>query len=622
MMRVRKTALLCSLWILTAGLLASGCSLKKDGDFGMESGEEKHKEETSREEVGRGETYQEETIHGETAGEGTVREQAEKEQEMREEPLRDKKEIYADDDETSVVTMYLTIRTGNAEDHTDHTWTEINSFDTYYYSENDLPRYNCEAILQIGDESGPLEGEFGYGETTPNATVQIRGQTSSRREQKNYKVRIKKGKGAWRGQRTLALNKHIGDPVRFRNKLAYDLMKDIPQMMSARTQFVHLYVKDETAGGNGEFTDYGLFTQVEQMNQTYLKAHGLDGRGHLYKINFFEWNPYDAIRLKSDPEYDAKAFEEYIEIKGNDDHTKLLKTLDAVWDYSIPTKELIETYFDSENICYWMAFQILIGNYDAGSRNCYLYSPLHSKKWYFLSWDNDSAFSRTAYRLKGYSEGLSWERGMTQFLHVALFERMFKEECYREELLAAADDLRARYLNRELMEKRVAAYRAVVERYAFALPDGKYIGGDLETFFRLTEAIPAEVDENYGYLLESMEKPWPFFVGVPYVEDGRLCVEWDVAYDVDHEEITYAVALASDYRYETVIERQEGLRLPRTSFGPVSPGDYYLKVTARNASGYEQECYDFYSRPDGGGKAYGTVAFTIGQDGQVERRNP
>lgn len=45
--------------------------------------------------------------------------------------------------------------------------------------------------------------------------------------------------------------------LRFRNKLAYDLMKDIPQMISARTQFVHLYVKDETEGGSGVFEDYG-----------------------------------------------------------------------------------------------------------------------------------------------------------------------------------------------------------------------------------------------------------------------------------------------------------------------------------------------------------------------------
>ncbi|HIZ60938.1 MAG TPA: exopolysaccharide Pel transporter PelG, partial [Candidatus Dorea faecipullorum] len=207
-----------------------------------------------------------------------------------EETLQDNKAVYADDDETSVVTMYLTVSEGNAADHTNHTWTEINSLDNYYYEDNNLDRYNCEALLQIGDE-------FGNGETSPNATVQIRGQSSSRRDQKNYKIRIKDGMGEWRGQRTIALNKHVGDVYRFKNKLAYDLMKDIPQMMSARTQFVRLYVKDTTEGGNGTFTDYGLYTQVEQINKTYLKTHGLDNKGYLYKINFFEWYQYDELKL-------------------------------------------------------------------------------------------------------------------------------------------------------------------------------------------------------------------------------------------------------------------------------------------------------------------------------------
>lgn len=539
------------------------------------------------------------------------------EKENQEEHLSDNERIYGEDDDTSVVTMYMTIRSGNAEDHTNHTWSEINSLDNYYYSDNDIPSYNCDVILQIGDENGPVEGELGYGETIPNAVVQIRGQTSSRREQKNYKVRIKEGKGEWRGQRTIALNKHVGDPSRFRNKMAYDLMKAVPEMISARTQFVHLYVKDETAGGNGEFTDYGLFTQVEQMNKTYLKNHGLDNRGHLYKINFFEWYQYDAIRLASDPEYNVKAFEEYIEIKGNDKHAKMLETLAAIQDYSISTQELIETYFDSENICYWMAFQILIGNYDVGSRNYYVYSPLNSQKWYFISWDNDAAFSRTEQRLNNHSEGMSWERGMTQFLHISLFERMFKEKEYREQLMRAADDLWKNYLNREIMSRKVAAYREVVKNYIFSPPDIQYIRVSQEEFDTITLALPAEIDENYGYLQESMVKPWPFFVGTPYEDDGRIEVEWDVAYEVNHEEITYTAIIATDYFYENVVEKQEGLVIPEASFQMLPPGEYYLKVIARNESGYEQECYDYYSRSDGGGKAYGTVAFTVHGDGEI-----
>lgn len=555
-------------------------------------------------------------------GEGTAAESevitgtlVEKE-ELTEKALTDNKAVYAGDDETSVVTMYLTVRSGNKADNTNHTWTEINTYDTYYYEDNDLDRYNCEAILQIGDENGPVAGEFGYDDTSANATVQIRGQTSSRREQKNYKIRIKDGMGEWRGQRTIALNKHVGDPVRFRNKLAYDLMKDIPQMMSARTQFVHLYVKDETAGGNGEFTDYGLYTQVEQINKTYLKTHGLDNKGYLYKINFFEWYQYDEIKLTTDPDYDEKAFEEYLEIKGNTDHSKLIDLLAEVNDYSIPIEEIVEEHFDMDNICYWMAFHILIGNYDVGSRNYYLYSPQNSDKWYFISWDNDASFTRTEHAMRNYTEGQSWEQGMTQFMHIVLFNRIFREEEYRDMLTAAVEDLRTNYLTQEKISSMAQQYAAVTKPYVYSSPDQENAVMEEDDFDIIVSAMAGEIETNYGYYLESLERPWPFYVGTPYEEDGKITVIWDASYDMDGEDVTYSFVLARDYNFMDVLYSEENIRLPEASFDMLESGTYFIRVRARNESGYEQDCYDYYSL-DSGGKAYGTKAFTVDEDGNI-----
>lgn len=544
---------------------------------------------------------------------GTVAEKAE----TAEEPLRDNDEVYANDNETSVVTMYLTVRTGNEADNTNHTWTEINSHDVYYYEDNGLDRYNCEALLQVGDESGPAEGEVGYGETASNATVQIRGQTSSRSDQKNYKIRIKDGMGEWRGQRTIALNKHTGDPYRFRNKLAYDLMKDIPQMMSARTQFVHLYVKDETEGGNGSFVDYGLYTQVEQINKTYLKNHGLDNKGSLYKINFFEWIHYDALKLKTDEEYDETAFEEYLEIKGNDDHTKLLEVIDKIADYSIPIEDIVAENFDIENICYWMAFHILTGNYDVGSRNYYIYSPQNSERWYFISWDNDASFSRNYYRQIQYTEGQSWEQGLTQFMHISLFNRIFRKAEYREMLTNTVEDLRANYLTRERVSGMALEYANVVRPYIYRMPDLEHIRLENQNEFdSLVTALPGEIEENYGYYLTSLEKPWPFFVGVPVEEDGKMSVQWDVSYDLDGEEIRYNFILAKDISLTDVVYKEDNLFLPEASFATLSPGVYYMRVQATNASGYTQDCFDYISL-ESGGKAYGIKAFVVNADGSI-----
>ena len=96
--------------------------------------------------------------------------------------LRDKDSLYENDDDTSVVTMYLTVSKilQKIQIH----GKKINSYSVYDYEEMGVDRYQAAALLQIGDENGPTEGMVGYGENVPNATVQIRGQTSSRNAQK------------------------------------------------------------------------------------------------------------------------------------------------------------------------------------------------------------------------------------------------------------------------------------------------------------------------------------------------------------------------------------------------------------------------------------------------------
>ena len=386
-------------------------------------------------------------------------------QDINEVHLRDKDSLYANDDETSVVTMYLTVSKGNSSEGTNHTWEEINTYSAYDYEKMGVERYQSAALLQVGDESGPKSGEVGYGEDVPNATVQIRGQTSSRNAQKNYKIELKKNKGTWRGQRTINLNKHQTEGMRFRNKLSYDLLKGIPQLMSLRTQFVHLYVRDLTKGDNAEFQDYGLYTQVEQLNKTGMKNHGMDSNGQLYKINSFEFYRHeDVIKKADDPTYDQKAFEKMLEIKGDSDHTKLINMLTALNDNSQPIDSILKKYFDRENLTYWMAYQILTGNVDTQNRNTYLYSPQNSNTWYLIAWDNDGSFMRTEYAIQNRSDQGSWECGVSNYWGNVLFQRCLQSEDFREELDAAVLDVKS-YLSEERISGMIQAYRSVTQMY-------------------------------------------------------------------------------------------------------------------------------------------------------------
>lgn len=529
--------------------------------------------------------------------------------------LRDNPELYTVYDDSGVVTMYLTVSRGNDSENTNHSWAQINHYSAYDYAAMGVPRYQVNALLQVGDENGPLPGELGYGVEAPNATVQIRGQTSSRNAQKNYKIELKKNKGSWRGQRAIALNKHMSEGLRFRNKMAYDLIKGIDQMMGLRTQFVHLYVKDLTDSSSGVFEDYGLYTQVEQLNKTALKAHGLDSTGQLYKVNFFEFYRYeDAIKLTTDPTFDQAKFDSYLETKGSSDHSKLIEMLEKLNDESQPMEKLLETYFDVENIAYWMAFQLLTDNVDTQSRNMYLYSPQNSDTWYILDWDNDDMLRRKEHELIRFTDAESWEWGISNYWGNVLFRRCLQTASYREALDTAVQELHD-YLNADRIEEMTAHYRTITEQYIWQMPDMEHLPLTRTQYDMVAKALPEEIEENYQQYPEGYHYPMPFYIGTPSLQNGVLQLSWDSSYDFNAEDISYTVELARDYQFRQMVYREEHVVLPMTQTAAPAAGQYFIRVRATNTSGYTQDAFDYYVIDSG--KVYGVKCFYIQPDGTV-----
>ena len=531
--------------------------------------------------------------------------------------LEDKLTLYENDVEDSVVTMYLTVRRGNQADNTDHSWSSINSYSAYDYEAMGVDRYQVEGLLQVGDENGPVAGELGFGETAPNATVQIRGQTSSRNAQKNYKIRLKDEHGSWRGQQTIALNKHMSDGLRYRNKMAFDLLKEIPQLMSLRTQFVHLYVKDQTNDPSNEtFQDYGLYTQVEQLNKTALRAHGLDRYGQLYKVNFFEfYRQEDTIRLETDPGFDQKAFETKLEIKGDHDHSKLIRMLEEINDYSVKPDQLISDWLDEENIAYWMAFQILMGNSDSQNRNFYIYSPKNVDRFYILPWDFDGSLFYEQHALRGRSENSSWERGISNYWGNMLFRRCLQSAHFRRVLDEAIEDLRAHVLTKEHMTALAERYAAVVKNVVYQQPDILKAPLTEAQYDTLTEDIYRNVEEAYQSYHASLEKPMPFFIGVPEPDgEGKLRIVWDPSYDFGEGTLVYHASIARNSDGSEVVASYDGA-WPEWTTELLPAGQYFLKVSVRDEAGNTQDAFDYYVTKKG--KVYGTKCFYVDADGTI-----
>ncbi len=523
--------------------------------------------------------------------------------------VKDNKALYKDGED--VITMYLTVGKGNAEDGTDHTWTEVNSYPLTYYDESGIEPYKCEAVLQIGDDTGPVQGEFGYGERAANATVQLRGEGASSQQQKSYRIKIKDGKGKWEKQKTISLNKHLADPVRFKNRLAYSLMEEIPQMLGARTQFVHLYVKDKTEGEEGLFRDYGLYTQVEQVNRTYLKNRNLDSDGSLYQAgDSFDWDRHEGeLRLATDPEYNVEEFERYLEIEGSEEHDKVIEMLEAVNNPKVPVEEVVTKYFDRENLYYWMAFHILMGNKDVLKGNYYLYSPRGVDRWYFISWDNDSVLKEEYEFFRENTYERSWDYGIFTYTDTVLFDRILKSESCRQDLDQAVEDLRSHYLTEEAVAHRIQEYSSLVQKYLYTLPDRTFARVTEEDYQILADHMAGEIEKNYEYYQESTQSVWPFHILSPERENGKILLNWEDGYLFEDGTVTYQVELSRDYSFRDCIVKTS-IWENRYEAGELPAGQYFLRVRATGENGILQDAYEYY-RTEEGSVCYSTLCFYI-----------
>ncbi len=498
----------------------------------------------------------------------------------------DDKSVYSADDTDSIVYFYVTVRYGSEARGTNHTFTEVNSavrFMDEAHVNNDVL---AEALVQVGDKNGPKEGMLGYGETRSNATIRIRGNSSSTLPVKSYKLKLDDGAGLWRGQSNIALNKHAFDPTRFRNKLYFDILKEIPEVPSLRTQFAILYIKDETAGET-EFKNYGFYTQVEVPTKKYLKNHGMDSSGYLYKMISFNWEKNDAIKNFGDPDFDLAAMDNVVSCRGREDNTKLLKLIDMVNDLSIDINDIIDTYFDRENYITWLAYNILMGNVDTTMQNYYLYSPLNGNKWYFIAWDGDGALCHRQSVMMGTDKNnADWEVGISNYWNVILHQRFLKYASNRKQLAEKVEELYG-WLNKDYIAAKAEEYNSIVEQYVTQMPDLLHLRYTIEERNTIVDTLAEEVKYYYEKFQSSLTALMPFWGYQVVNEAGLLRFSWGEAYDFSAKPVTYTITISKypDMSEPIFTEKTNSSLFYEADLSAFSTGTYYWTVLAENEDG-------------------------------------
>lgn len=510
-------------------------------------------------------------------------------------PLRENKGIYAADEDGSLKYVYVTILPD--EDPTD-AYTTFEKTEAFTMI-NTGEKPKAQVFFQEGTAAGPKNLMTSVGGLKANAEIEVRGKSTTKTSAKSYKISLSNDAGLWQGQKVLNLNKHPYDHTRLRNKLSFDYFEMMPDMASLRTQFVSLYIKDLSKDPKADFVPYGLFTHIEQVNKRYLRMHGLDDTGNLYKASSFEFYRYEEVlKLKEDPSYDAAAFNQILEIKGSENHEMLIQMLEDLNDASMDINTVIEKHFNRENYLMWLASNIVFGNMDTVSQNFYLYRPSYSKTWYFLPWDYDGSWGGRDQNEASAALYSPWQNGVTNMWVSQINKRFLINEGNSEDLEAAIQKVR-KIASKEQTEKMLASYYPVVSRMVSKSPDLINLETDMKGFSNQVNRILTMPDVNYQQYRASLEKPMPVYLWYSAQEGTRSVFQWESSYDLQNDAITYDFMISKKPDLSKPLYVQNNLNMTEAKVPLLGKGTYYWGVVIKDAKGNTMIPFDTYEALDG-----------------------
>ncbi|MDY6875009.1 MAG: CotH kinase family protein [Chloroflexota bacterium] len=208
--------------------------------------------------------------------------------------------------------------------------------------------------------------------------VRYRGDVSRLMDKKCWKVFFP-GSDLFQGQGEMNLNADYPDQTLLRSYIGYDLFAraGVP---APRAGYARLHINDEY---------YGLFSQVEQVDERFLHRLGIEMHGNLYKPFYGNLTTLDYIE---DPEEKDWWYRYYYPKKTNrqsgiDDVVAFIELINYTSDEQFP--EAIAELLDVNGWLDWYAVNILIGNFEMLEKNYYIYHDFSTDRWLILPWDVD-----------------------------------------------------------------------------------------------------------------------------------------------------------------------------------------------------------------------------------------
>jgi len=183
------------------------------------------------------------------------------------------------------------------------------------------------------------------------------------------------------GIKEITFSNCVKDPSFLREKLAYDIAREI--MPAPRAVYANIYVDGALIG---------LYVQVEQVDELFLKRYYDNVTGNLYK----------AGDSGTSLEYlgpDSSKYSAGLELNTNEernDWSGMIRMLDLLNNTPAATfNETVGQVLDLDLACRLLAFNMVLSNFDSytgSGRNFYLYDDPQSGRFQMMPWDLNEAF--------------------------------------------------------------------------------------------------------------------------------------------------------------------------------------------------------------------------------------
>lgn len=226
-------------------------------------------------------------------------------------------------------------------------------------------------------------------ETLDSVGITLRGNTSRNSQKKSFKLDFNAflpGRDFYKLDK-MNLNGEHNDPSIIRSKLCWDLFNDVG-MIHSRASHAEVFI-------NGKY--YGLYINIEQVDDKFLKKNFSDATGNLWKCLY----PADLVYLGEDQNLYKKfngGIKTY-DLKTNetaDDYSSLAHLISIINRTSISLlPDSLEKIMDVSGVFKMFAFNALVASWDdyrSLNNNYYLYLDPSSNKFVMLPYDYDNTF--------------------------------------------------------------------------------------------------------------------------------------------------------------------------------------------------------------------------------------